>query len=114
MELTRDQKLDCLRRQLPSSLFTDHMCGVGCPYTVGCSGVCGYIGESIQYEMYISLLRDPAVPADKAAPLISVLERCSNMDNEFCDEGCPYFTNCRAESPYEIFEATYALCKEYL
>ena len=112
MELTRDQKMDCLLRQLPCSLFT-HQCGVGCPYSLGGSGACDYLGDSSQYDLYISLLRDPAVPADKAAPLISVLERCRNMDNEFCDT-CPYYSTCCAESPYEVFEATYNLCKEYL
>ena len=110
-EYTREQILECLWRQLPENLLIAS-CGKGCPYCLPGAAMCEYVGEPLQYDLYISLLRDSAVPEEKAAPLLAVLERCANMDDEECAETCPYYESCGGLSPGEVLSAVYEVCRE--
>ena len=110
-EYSRERILECLFRQLPGNLQKDS-CGQKCPYILPGAAMCEYVGEPLQYDLYMSLLRDPAVPEEKTNPLLAVLERCKNMDNEYCDETCPYYESCGALSPGEVLSAVYEVCKD--
>ena len=109
MNLSHQQLLDCLLRQVPND---ENLSCENCPLANPMTGYCGIVGESDQYLYYMDLLRDPAVPPDLASPLLSALDHCSNMDNEYCDLSCPYYDSCLGEDPSEVFRAVWQLCRD--
>ena len=107
IEMSREQIMDCLHRQLVNPFIDPwHCCGTHCTILVpdGCAD-CGLVGTPEQYGVYQSLLRDPAVPADKAQPLIDTLEASKRYFIEYDD--C-------APDDLPVLQAAYDLAVQYL
>lgn len=100
-----EQILDCLARQLDiSASGVEHSCGQGCPFFNHSD--CGIIGTSDQISDYQLLLLDPAIPRDKAQPLIEALEE----DKKYTAE---YEFNDFAPDPFDLWQQVYDLVMEY-
>ena len=103
---TKAETLECLRWQHSEG------CGIHCPKASDRGGMCPVIGYPDQYENYMALLRDPAIPEERSAPLLAILERCTHMDNSMCSD-CPDFPDCGGSFPGKVLEETYKLCCEF-
>ena len=107
IELTRDQIIDCLHRQLVNPFVEHHKgCGIGCDICKPAEVAdCSLVGFPDQFDNYQALLRDPAIPQEKAQPLIDALEN----EKRYCEEYDEF-----APEPMPLFQAVYDLVMEYL
>ena len=87
----------------------DHQCDMDCPFWRSCSGDNKVIGHD-----YLRILQaSTVIPPERSAKFIDTLRRCVDPTEETCNEDCPYWSVCKNEEFYHVFEDLYQLMDEF-